>query len=147
MFVKLVLLITFFDAFFHNFFNGFEISVKFCVLDTFFDFFKKNFFQVILVLFSNFEAKRAKIGSKNQKTYLVNVSQISILHPSKGLYSLFSKKDKFIVPQWGPFCFSNSCEVVLQYYSTSRKSTRASRKLFFYIINALYTIFLSLEAF
>jgi hypothetical protein len=26
-----LLLITFFDAFFKNFFNGFEISVKFCV--------------------------------------------------------------------------------------------------------------------
>ena len=33
---------------------------------------KKNW--VILVLFSNFEAKRAKNGSKNQKTYFVNVS-------------------------------------------------------------------------
>jgi hypothetical protein len=31
MFVKLVLLITFFGAFVNNFFNGFEISVKFCV--------------------------------------------------------------------------------------------------------------------
>jgi hypothetical protein len=31
MFVKLVLLITFQGAFFNNFFNGFEISVKFCV--------------------------------------------------------------------------------------------------------------------
>ncbi len=57
-------------------------------------FFKTKFFQVILVLFSNFEAKRARNGSKNQKTYLVNVSQISILHPSKGLYSLFSKKSQ-----------------------------------------------------
>ncbi len=55
-------------------------------------FFKQNFFFAILVLFSNFEAKRAKNGSKNQKTYFVNVSWISILHPSKGLYSLFSKK-------------------------------------------------------
>ncbi len=60
--------------------------------DTFFDFFQKNLFQVILVLFLNFEAKRARNGSKNQKTYLVNVSQILSLHPSKGLYSLFSKK-------------------------------------------------------
>jgi hypothetical protein len=44
MFVKLVLLITFFSAFFHNLFNGFEISVKFCVFDTFFDFIKKKNF-------------------------------------------------------------------------------------------------------
>ncbi len=56
------------------------------------NFCKKIFFYVIFVLFSNFEAKRAKNGSKNQKTYLVNVSYISILHPSKGLYSSFSKK-------------------------------------------------------
>ncbi len=34
----------------------------------------KNTFQVILVLFSNFEDKRAKNGAKNQKTYEVNVS-------------------------------------------------------------------------
>jgi hypothetical protein len=32
------------------------------------------FILAILVLFSNFEAKRAKNDSKNQKTYLVNVS-------------------------------------------------------------------------
>jgi hypothetical protein len=32
MFVKLVLLITF-GAFFKNFFNGFEISMKFCVFE------------------------------------------------------------------------------------------------------------------
>jgi hypothetical protein len=43
MFVKLILRITFFGAFFHNFFNGFEISVKFRVFDTYFDFFKKKF--------------------------------------------------------------------------------------------------------
>ncbi len=59
--------------------DGFKISVKFCV---------------ILVLFSIFKAKRAKNSSKNQKTYLVHVSQISILHPSKGLYSSFSKKSQ-----------------------------------------------------
>jgi hypothetical protein len=35
---------------------------------------KKKILKAILVLFSNFEAKRAKNGSKNQKTYLVNVS-------------------------------------------------------------------------
>jgi hypothetical protein len=96
MFVKLVLLITFFCAFFHNFFNGFEISVKFCVFWHLYQFFQKKFFFVILVLFSNFEAKRARNGSKNQKPDLVNVS---ILHPSKGLYSLFSlKKSNSLYP-------------------------------------------------
>jgi hypothetical protein len=34
MFVKLVLLKTFFGAFLKNFFNGFEISMKFCVFDS-----------------------------------------------------------------------------------------------------------------
>jgi hypothetical protein len=93
MFVKLVLLITLFGAFLYNFFNGFRISVKFCIfLISFFIFLPKNFFGVILPLFQNFEAKCAKNGSKNQKTYLVNVSSISILYPSKGLYSSFSKK-------------------------------------------------------
>ncbi len=98
MFVKLVLLITFLCAFFHNFFNGFEISVKFCIFWHLFRFFKKKNFQVIFVLFSNFEAKRARNDSKNQKTYFVNVSKISILHPSKGLYSLFYKKSQICVP-------------------------------------------------
>jgi hypothetical protein len=37
-------------------------------------FFKKNFFWVILALFANFEAERAKKSLKNQKTYFVNVS-------------------------------------------------------------------------
>ncbi len=47
---------------------------------------KKKFFALtVLALFENFEAKRAK------KTFFVNVSEISILHPSKGLYSSFSK--------------------------------------------------------
>jgi hypothetical protein len=73
MFVKLVLLVTFFVPF-YNFFNGFEISVKFCVFDIIFYFFQKNIFWVILALCANFAAKCAKNGSKNQKTYFVNVS-------------------------------------------------------------------------
>jgi hypothetical protein len=36
----------------------------------FFDFEKKNFFWFIFALFANFEAERAKNGSKNQKKYL-----------------------------------------------------------------------------
>jgi hypothetical protein len=72
MFVKLVLLVTFFWCIFYNFFSGFEIRVKFCVFDVFFD--KKKKFGVILALFANFEAKCAKNGAKNQKTYFVNVS-------------------------------------------------------------------------
>ncbi len=62
MFVKLVLLITFLVHFL-NFFNGFEISMKFCVLCYLFDKKNKNDI-VILVLFSTFEAKREKRGQK-----------------------------------------------------------------------------------
>ncbi len=47
MFVKLVLLITFFGAFFNTFFNGFEISVKFCVFYYLFYYFQKKIFFVI----------------------------------------------------------------------------------------------------
>ncbi len=37
----------------------------------FVDFFdEKKFFKVLLVLFANFEAKRAKNGSKKRKTFL-----------------------------------------------------------------------------
>ncbi len=75
MFVKLFLLITFFWCIFLQLFqrirNQREI-LRFLV--SFQIFFKNFFFWVILVLFGNFEAKRAKNGSKNQKTYLVNVS-------------------------------------------------------------------------
>ncbi len=43
-------------------------------LISFQSFFQKKFFWVILALFANFEAERAKNGSKNPKTYFVNVS-------------------------------------------------------------------------
>ncbi len=58
MFVKLVLLI--------NFYRG---ILRFLI--SFLIFFKKIIFWVILVLFKNFEANRAKNGSKNQTTYFV----------------------------------------------------------------------------
>jgi hypothetical protein len=61
---------NFFGAFLITFSTDSKSAWNSAVFDTFFDFFKKKF-----VLFSNFEAKRAKKnGSKNQKTYLVNVS-------------------------------------------------------------------------
>jgi hypothetical protein len=69
MFVKLVLLATFFGAFEKQIFNGFETGMKVYVFDAFFD--VKILFG-IMVLFSNFEAKRAKNPQKiNNK---VNVS-------------------------------------------------------------------------
>ncbi len=67
----------FFGAYFYNFFNGFEISVKFCVFLYLFYFFAENFFlgYTVLALFENFEAKRAINGSKKQK----NVFSICVL--------------------------------------------------------------------
>jgi hypothetical protein len=74
MFVKLVLLITFFCSFFNNFFNGFKISVKFCVFLYLFHFSKFVFCH--FSTFENFEAKRAKNGPKNHKTNFVYMFNI-----------------------------------------------------------------------
>ncbi len=74
MFVKLFLLITFFGAFFTTFQRIRNQREILHFLISFLIFFKKNLFGVILALFANFEAERAKNRSKNQKTYLVNVS-------------------------------------------------------------------------
>jgi hypothetical protein len=52
-----------------NFFNGFEISVKFCVFYTHLEFLKKkNLFA--LIIFVNFECKCAREGSKNGEPFL-----------------------------------------------------------------------------
>jgi hypothetical protein len=59
---------NFFGTCFKNFFNGFEISVKFCVFRYLFNLKKKNFLGHISS-FSNFEAKRAKNCSKKRKTF------------------------------------------------------------------------------
>jgi hypothetical protein len=75
MFVKLVLLLTFFLRIFSQLFQRIRNQRKILRFLTPFSILKKKiFFWVILVLFSNFEAKRARNGSKNQKTYLVIVS-------------------------------------------------------------------------
>ncbi len=72
---QIVLLVTFF---FVNFFKTFSTDSKSAWNSAFFDthieFFNKKIFWVILALFANFEAKCAKNGSKNKKTYFVNVS-------------------------------------------------------------------------
>jgi hypothetical protein len=56
----------FFGAFFRTFFNGFEISVKFCVFYTHVDFCKNNFL-VLISTFLNFDCKCAGNGSKKRK--------------------------------------------------------------------------------
>jgi hypothetical protein len=72
MFVKLVLLITLVH-FLTTFSTDSKSAWNSAFFDTFFDFFQKNVLGHISI-FSKFEAKRAKNGSKYQKTYLVNVS-------------------------------------------------------------------------
>jgi hypothetical protein len=76
MFVKLVLLITFFGCIFSQLFQRIrnQREILRFLTPPFSIFSKKYFLKVILALFSNFEAKRARNGSKNQKTYFVNVS-------------------------------------------------------------------------
>jgi hypothetical protein len=60
-----------------HFFTTFSADLKSAWNSAIFDIFsdlKKKKIGVILALFANFEAERRKNGSKNQKTYLVNVS-------------------------------------------------------------------------
>ncbi len=66
MFVNIV----FSGAFFYNFFNRCELSVKFCVSCYLFDFFQKKMFVVILALFENFEANVQKPAQKIRKRIL-----------------------------------------------------------------------------
>ncbi len=67
------------NFFWRLFFTTFSTDSKSAWNSAFFDIFfyffeKKKFLGVILALFANFEAKCAKNGWKNQKTYFVNVS-------------------------------------------------------------------------
>ncbi len=93
MFVKLVLLITFFLVhFFTTFSTDSKPAWNSAFFDTFFDFFKKIFFKGHVSTFFKLWSQTCKKRLKKSKKVLVFVSQISILHPSKGLYSSFSKK-------------------------------------------------------
>ncbi len=75
MFVKLVLLVTFFCCIFLQLFQRIRNQREILrFMTSFFYFFTKKNFSIILALLANFEAKCAKNGSKNQKTYFVNVS-------------------------------------------------------------------------
>jgi hypothetical protein len=60
------LLITFFGAFFQNFFNGFGISIKFCVV-------KKNVMSY-LYFFPTLIANAQEMAQKNGKSFFMNVS-------------------------------------------------------------------------
>ena len=57
----------FFGAFFHNFFNGFEISVKFCVFWHLFRFFKKKVFLGHISIFGKLWSQTRKKRLKKSK--------------------------------------------------------------------------------
>jgi hypothetical protein len=132
MFVKLVLLITFFCVFFNNSFNGFEISVFWHLLW----FFIKKFKYIIIVLFSNFEAKRAKNSSKNQKTYLVNVSRFQFCTHQRVCILHFIKKNQIR-------CTLLSMAAL--FYSTSCRNPTIATHLLIVIIFTFYNIYVSGE--
>jgi hypothetical protein len=85
MFVKLVLLITFFGAFFYNFFNGFKISVKFCVFWHLFRFFQKKIFFLghISTFFELWSQTRKKRLKKSKKVFFKCVLDFNFA-PVKG---------------------------------------------------------------
>ncbi len=59
--------------------------------------FSTKFFKGHISTFSNFEAKRAKNGSKNQETYLVNVSQFCT-HQRVCILQFSKKKSNSLYP-------------------------------------------------
>ncbi len=78
-----------FSQLFHRLQNQREI-LRFISIHKFFS--QKFFFGVILALFENFEAKRTKNCSKNQKNIFRKCVLDFNFAPIKGLYSSFSKK-------------------------------------------------------
>ncbi len=72
--------------------------MKFCVFLYLFDFFNKKFFSVILVLFSNFEAKRAKNGAKIKNVLRKSVLDLNFAPIKESVFLIFFKKVKFVVP-------------------------------------------------
>jgi hypothetical protein len=63
------------------------------------DFFQQKIFWIILALFANFEAERAKNGSKKIKNLFSKCVLDFNFAPIKGLvFFNFQKKVKFVVP-------------------------------------------------
>jgi len=73
MFVKLVLLITFFWCIFSQLFQRIRNQREILRFLTHFRFKKKKIFLGHISTFFQLDAKRARNGSKNQKTYFLNV--------------------------------------------------------------------------
>jgi hypothetical protein len=85
-----------YNFFWVNFLTTFSTDSKSAWNSTFFDTFFLIFFKTIFSRSYLYFCQTLKPNAqkKAKKMYLVNVSQISILHPSKGLYSSFSKKSQ-----------------------------------------------------
>ncbi len=90
MFVNFVLIITF-CASFWNFFNGFEIGMKFCVFGYLLERKKIGHSNTFCKLWSQMRTKRLKISKKLCLGH-------SILQPSQGLSFSFRKKSKSLYP-------------------------------------------------
>jgi hypothetical protein len=71
-----------------NFFATFSTDSKSASNSAFFDTHIENiwikYFEFIFALYANIEAKRAPNGSKNRKTYFINVYQFCIFFPDLG---------------------------------------------------------------
>jgi hypothetical protein len=100
MFVKLVLLITFFWCVFSQLFQRIEISVKFCVFWHLFYFYKKKNLGHISIFFKLWSQTRKKQLKKSKNVFCKCVLDFNFA-PIKGsvLYSLFSlKKSNSLYP-------------------------------------------------
>jgi hypothetical protein len=98
IFVKLVLLITFFGVFFYNFFNGFEISMKLCVFLYLLWFFPKYFLGHIsnfFILWSQTRKKRHQ-KSKNVLSKCVLNLNFAPTHQRICVLNFLKKSRKFV---------------------------------------------------
>jgi hypothetical protein len=90
---------NFFWCIFYKFFNGFEISVKFCVFDIFFDFFQQNFFgghiSTFCKLWSEMRKKRLK---KSKNVFCKCVLEFNFAPIKESVFFIFEKKVKCVVP-------------------------------------------------
>ncbi len=89
------LLITFFLCIFQNFFNGFEISVKFFVFWYPYWFLTKKFFFSCYHFLYTLIANAQETAQKNGKSFFMNVSSNLVMQPSKGLHN---QVVKIVVP-------------------------------------------------
>ncbi len=101
MFIKLVLLVTFFWFIFYNFSTDQREILRFLI--SFLVFLQKKILGVILGLFANFEAKCAKNGSKKSKNVFCKCVLDFNFAPIKGyVFFIFHKKSNSLYPTLGP---------------------------------------------